>query len=99
MICRMLVSIDLVSESCSHTRTRHRATSASSLQRCSGSTTLSCRIATGNMYLASPRPWGINTRGGREILHEEVGVRSEEGVPFIGEGGTPRGWPAHGAAP
>ena len=27
--------------------------------------------ATGNMYLADPRPWG-NSKGGREILREEV---------------------------
>src|SRR3954471_21422718 len=88
------------SASCSHTRSRHRATSASLLQRCSGSTTLSCRIATGNMYLASPRPWGINSRGGERSFTRRCERQVIGGAPFIGGGGHPRGWPpAMGAAP
>src|SRR4051812_34778093 len=79
-----------------HTRSRHRATSASSLQRCSGSTTLSCRIATGNMYLASPRPWGINSRGGERSFTRRCVVRGGEGGLLYGRGGAPKG---HGAQP
>src|SRR3954466_7102044 len=63
-------------------------------------TTLSCRIATGNMYLASPRPWGINSRGGERSFTRRRERQVRGGAPFIGEGGHPRGWtPAMGAAP
>src|SRR3954469_14755678 len=79
------------SASCSHTRSRHRATSASSLQQCSGSTTLSCRIATGNMYLASSRPWGINSRGGERSFTRRCVRQVSRGAPFIGGGGNPKG--------
>src|SRR3954466_685584 len=56
-------------------------------------TTLSCRIATGNMYLASPRPWGINSRGGERSFTRRCERQVRRGAPFIGGGGggTPRG--------
>src|SRR4051812_10094024 len=83
-----------------HTRSRHRATSASLLQRCSGSTTLSCRIATGNMYLASPRSWGINSRGGERYFTRRCERQVRRGAPFIGGGRAPKGVAAgHGGCP
>src|SRR3954469_12588492 len=35
--------------------------------------------ATGNMYLASPRPWGINSRGGERSFTRRCNVRGGEG--------------------
>src|SRR3954471_5282263 len=52
---------------------------------------LFCRIATGNMYLASPRPWGINSRGGERSFTRRCERQVRRGAPFIGGGGNPKG--------
>ena len=63
-------------------------------------TTLSKRKATMNMYLASLRPWGINSRGGERSFTRRCERQVRRGAPFIGGGGAPKGVAAgHGGCP
>ena len=81
------------------TRTHVQATGQPPPPRSSESAeaaTPSRRKATGNMYLANPRPWGNNSRGGERSFTRRC-VDGGNGWPFIGGGGCPLSpWPAHG---
>ena len=49
------------------------------------------------MYLANPRPWGNNSRGGERSFTRRCEDEGGNGWPFIGGGGCPLSpWPAHG---
>ena len=45
--------------------------------------------ATGNMYLANPRPWGNNSRGGERSFTRRCEDEGGNGWPFIGGRGCP----------
>ena len=62
--------------------------------------TPSRRNATENMYLANPRPWGNNSRGGERSFTRRCERQVRRGAPFIGGGGAPKGLAAgHGGYP
>src|SRR4051812_49600375 len=41
--------------------------------------------------IASPRPWGINSRGGERSFTRRCERQVRRGAPFIGGGGNPKG--------
>ena len=57
--------------------------------------TPSRRNATGNMYLANPRPCRNNSRGGERSFTRRCEEEGGRGGPFIGGGGSP----LHGRRP